>query len=204
MPVVVIRGNADLRRAFRQFAPDLEKTLKSELTRALKPVAKAARGFVPSQSEMMRGWQPRSFSEARFPFWNTKTAISGIGYSVSPSKMNKNGFSSMARVFNKSAVGAIYETAGRKNPDGQPWVGPKAGGVSHKVSRSNNPRAGAQFIQNMSPLVSSLQGRGRLIYRAWRDAKHDPMGIAMRAVDDATTEFYKRAQTSYSSFNKAA
>ena len=203
MPTVVIRGNADLRRAMRQFTPDLEKTLKFELTRALKPVAKMAKGFVPAEAPM-RGWAARSFSEARFPMWNSKTIIRGIGFSTSASKMNKNGFSSMARVFNKSAVGAIYETSGRKNPDGQPWVGPKAGGASHKVSRSNNPTAGKQFIQNMSPLVSSLQGQGRLIYRAWRETKGDPMGIAMRAVDNATTEFYKRAQTSYSSFNKAA
>jgi hypothetical protein len=187
----------------RQFTPDLEKNLRAELTRALKPVSKLAKSFVPSQIELMRGWQPRSFSEARFPFWNAKAAVQGIGYSITPSKMNKNGFSSMARVFNKSAVGAIYETAGRKNQDGQPWVGPYAGGSSKGVSRSSNKYAGPQFIANMSPLVSSLQGQGRLIYRAWRDStKSDPMGIALRAIDEATTEFYARAQ--YSSFSKAA
>jgi len=109
----------------------------------------------------------------------------------------------MARIFNKSAVGAIYENSGRKNPDGQPWVGPYAGGASKSVSRSSNKYAGRQFIANLSPLVSSLQGRGRLIYRAWRDStKSDPMGIALRAIDEATTEFYNRA--SYSSFKKAA
>lgn len=203
MPTVIIRGNADLRRAMRQFTPDLEKTLKSELKRALMPVTKMAKGFVPSQSPMS-GWAARSFSEGHFPQWNTKTVVQGIGYSVSPGKMNKNGFSSMARIFNKSAVGAIYETSGRKNPEGQPWVGPYAGGSGKGVSRSSNKYAGRQFIANLSPLVSSLQGRGRLIYRAWRDSKNDPMGIAMRAVDNATNEFYKRAQTSYSSFNKAA
>jgi hypothetical protein len=202
MPAVEIRGNADLRKAMRQFTPDLEKTLKAELTRALKPVSKMAKSFVPSQSPMS-GWAARSFSEGRFPQWDTNTVIRGIGYSVSPSKMNRKGFSSMARVFNKSAVGAIYETSGRKNPNGQKWVGPSAGGVSKGVSRSSNPQAGKQFIANMSPLVSSLQGQGRLIYRAWRDSsKSDPMGIAMRAIDEATTQFYARAQ--YTSFQKAA
>jgi hypothetical protein len=39
---------------------------------------------------------------------------------VSPSKPNKNGFVALARILNKSAAGAIYETAGRKNPKGQP------------------------------------------------------------------------------------
>ena len=202
MPSVEIRGNADLRKAMRQFTPDLEKTLKEELTRALKPVSKMAKSFVPSNAPMS-GWAARSFSEARFPSWNSKTAVQGIGYSTSPSKINKNGFSSMARVYNRSAIGAIYETAGRKSPDGQPWVGPKAGGTSHKVSRSNWKGAGAQFIANLSPLVSSLQGQGRLIFRAWREARNgDPMGIALRAIDKATTEFYKRAENT--SFKKAA
>lgn len=202
MPAVEIRGNADLRKAMRQFTPDLEKNLKKQLKQALIPVTKMAKGFVPSQAPM-RGWAARSFSEGRFPQWSTSTIVRGITYSVSPSKINKNGFSSMARIMNKSAVGAIYETSGRKNPNGQPWVGPKAGGASKSVSRSSNPNAGAQFIQNMSPLVSSLQGQGRLIYRAWRESyKSDPMGIAMRAIDEATTEFYNRA--SYTSFKKAA
>jgi len=202
MPTVIIRGNADLRKAMRQFTPDLEKNLKSELKRALLPVVRMARGFVPSQAPMS-GWAARSFSEGHFPQWSTKTVVKGIGYFSSPSKINKNGFSSMARIFNKSAVGAIYETSGRKNPNGQPWVGPYAGGSGKGVSRSSNKDAGRQFIANMSPLVSSLQGRGRLIYRAWRDsAKADPMGIAMRAIDKTTTEFYKRAE--YTSFKKAA
>jgi len=202
MPAVEIRGNADLRKAMRQFTPDLEKTLKKELKRALVPVTKMAKGFVPSQAPMS-GWAARSFSEGFFPQWSSSTIAQGITYSVSPSKMNKNGFSSMARIMNKSSVGAIYETAGRKNPDGQPWVGPKAGGTSKGVSRSSNPNAGKQFITNLGPLTSSLQGRGRLIYRAWRQSQNaDPMGIAMRAIDEATTEFYSRA--SYTSFKKAA
>lgn len=202
MASVEIRGNADLRKAMRLFTPDLEKSLKAELKRALKPVSTLAKSLVPNESPMS-GWAGRSFSEGFFPQWNSGLAVKGIGYSVSPSKINKNGFSSMARVYNSSAVGAIYETAGRKNPTGQPWVGPKVGGASHKVSRSNNPRAGAQFIQNMGPLTSSLQGRGRLIYRAWRESRNtDPMGIALRAIDVATTEFYRQAK--YTSFSKAA
>lgn len=202
MPSVEIRGNADLRKAMRQFTPDLERTLKAELKSALKPVTILAKSLVPMQSPMS-GWTARSFSEARFPQWNSRTAIAGIGYTTSASKMNKNGFSSMAAIYNKSAIGAIYETSGRKNSNGQPWVGPKAGGASKSVSRSNFKSAGAQFISNLGPLTSSLQGRGRLIYKAWQQSQNgDPAGIAMRAVDKATTEFYKRAQ--YTSFKAAA
>jgi len=201
MPVVELRGNIDLRKALRAFAPDLEKELKIELHKALRPVVRQAKSFVPAVSPM-RGWAGRSYSEGRFPTYNAATVTAGITYSVSASKPNKNGFTSMARIINKSAVGAIYETSGRKNPNGQQWVGPKAGGFSKGVSRSNNPNAGKQFINNLPPLVSSLKGRGRLIYRAWAENKGLAEGVAMRAIDSARQQFYARAKTT--TFSKAA
>ena len=195
MPAVEIRGNTDLRKALKRFAPDLEKELRKELTRALKPVVKQAQGFAPATGEVMRGWQPRSFSEARFPFYDATTVQKGITFSTGVSKPNKNGFTSNARIINKSAAGAIYETAGRKSQSGQPWVGAKAGGSSHKVSRSTHRGAGAQFIDNLPPLTSSLAGTGRLIFRAWAADKGRAMGIAMRAVDKAIEEFYNRSNS---------
>lgn len=186
---IEIRGNADLRKAMRRFTPDLEKALKKELTAALKPVVTQARGFVPADSPM-RGWAGRSFSEGKFPTYNAATIKSGIVYKTTPSKINSNGFSSMAQIQNNSRVGAIYESAGRANDGkGQPWVGPKAGGSSNKVSKSNNPDAGRQFIANLPPLVSSLKGRGRLIYRAWAQSQGKAEGAAMKAIDKATTQF---------------
>lgn len=180
-----------MRTALRRFAPDLEKNLRKEMASGLKPVVKAAKGFVSAESPMS-GWAGRSFSEGKFPTYNAKTIIKGLTYSTSVSKKNKNGFTSNARIMNKSAVGAIYETSGRKNPQGQPWVGAKASGSSKKVSRSNNPTAGATFIGNLPPLVSSLQGRGRLIYRAWAQDKGRAHGIVMRAIDKTRQEFYAR------------
>lgn len=188
---VEIRGNADLRKALRRFTPDLEKALKKEIGNALRPVVKQAKGFVPAESPM-RGWASRSFSEGKFPTYNPATIIGGITYKTTPSKINENGFSSMASIQNRSAAGAIFEGAGRANPEGQPWVGPKAGSSSNKVSKSNNPRAGAQFIQNLPPLVSSLKGRGRLIYRAWANSQGRAEGAALKAIDKAITQFEAR------------
>ena len=201
MPKVEIRGNADLRKALRQFTPDLDKQLKKELAVALKPVVRKAKSFVPAESPMS-GWVARPFSEARFPFFNYQTIVRNIVYTTAVSKPNKNGFTSMARIINKSAIGAIYETAGRKNPQGQPWVGRKAGGSSKGVSRSINPGAGAQFIANLDPLTSSLKGQGRLIYRAWAESKGVAEGAAMKAIDKATRDFYARNKTQ--KFRKAA
>jgi hypothetical protein len=192
MATVEIRGNSDLRKAMRRFAPDLEKNLRKEMASGLKPVVAKARGYVPAESPMS-GWAARSFNQGKFPTYNASVIQRGLTYSTNVSKVNKNGFSSMAAIYNKSAVGAIYETAGRKNPNGQPWVGPKAGGLSKKVSRSNNPTAGKTFIDNLPPLVSSLQGQGRLIYRAWAEDKGRAHGIVMRALDKTLTEFYARS-----------
>jgi len=198
---IEIRGNADLRKAMRRFTPDLEKALKKEIGKALRPVVREAKGFVPSVSPMS-GWAGRSFSEGKFPTYNAATIIAGITYKSTPSKVNSNGFSSMASIQNRSRVGAIYESAGRANPQGQPWVGSKAGSNSNKVSKSNNPKAGEQFIKNLPPLVSSLKGRGRLIYRAWAQNRGLAEGATMKAIDTAIKQF--RIEAAKAPLGKAA
>ena len=199
MPVVEVRGNLDLRKALRSFTPDLEKILKKELAIALKPVITQARGFVQSEAPMS-GWAARSFSESRFPFYEASVIKAGITYSTGASRVNVKGFTSMAKIMNKSAAGAIYETAGRIGP--QPWVGPKAPGTSHRVSRSNWKGAGQQFINNLDPLTSSLRGQGRLIYKAWAANQGRADGAARRAIDKATKAFNAKAEKFV--FSKAA
>lgn len=189
---IEIRGNADLRKAMRRFTPDLEKSLRKEIGNALRPVVREAKGFVPAISPMS-GWAGRSFSEGRFPTYNAATIIAGIKYSATPSKINDQGFSSMASVQNNSRVGSIYEGAGRANPNGQPWVGPK-GPASNRYSHSRNPKAGQQFIANLPPLVGSLKGTGRLIYRAWANNKGKAEGAVNKAIDTAITQFRARAR----------
>lgn len=189
---IEIRGNADLRKAMRRFTPDLEKSLRKEIGNALRPVVREAKGFVPAVSPMS-GWAGRSFSEGRFPTYNAATIIAGIKYSATPSKINDQGFSSMASVQNNSRVGSIYEGAGRANPNGQPWVGPK-GPASNRYSHSRNPKAGQQFIANLPPLVGSLKGQGRLIYRAWANNKGKAEGAVNKAIDTAITQFRARAR----------
>lgn len=198
---IEIRGNADLRKAMRRFTPDLEKALKKELTKALKPVVVQAKGFVPAVSPMS-GWAQRTYKEGKFPTFNSSEIKSGITYSTTPSKINSNGFSSMARIQNKSRVGAIYESAGRASLEGQTWVGPKAGYSSNKYSKSNNPTAGKTFIANLPPLVSSLKGRGRLIYRAWANSQGKAEGAAMKAIDAAIRDF--RANVKQATSREAA
>lgn len=197
MPQVEIRGNVDLRKALRAFTPDLEKQLKKELKAALMPVVKKARGFVPTESPMS-GWEARSFSEARFPVFNYNTIVKNIVLETSPSKRDSRGFTSMARIINKSAAGSIYETARRP----QEWVGPSASGSSKGVSRSVYKGAGKQFIKNLGPVTSSLKGQGRFIFKAWAQSKGVAEGAANKAIDTAIREFYKRGDKQ--KFSRAA
>jgi hypothetical protein len=193
MPAVELRGNSDLRKALRQFAPDLDKELKIELRRALSPVVRKARGYV--ESNPMSNWSDSKSTGAAFPKYDSSAIRRGIGYSTSPTKINRNGFSGMAKVFNRTAAGAIYEQAGVKNPQGQPWSGPK-GPKGSRYSQSSYEGAGEQFINNLPPITSSLKGRGRLIYRAWAESRGLAEGAAMRAIDKATRTFNQRSQRS--------
>jgi hypothetical protein len=198
---VKIEGVKQTRKAIREFAPDLNKALNNELKIALAPIARKAKGFAPSDSPMS-GWARSSGAEGGFPSFNAKIIKSGIGFSTKPGKTTRSGFTSNAKIFNRSTAGAIYETAGRKNPEGQPWVGPKAGGASKKVSRSANPRAGATFIENLPELTQSSKGRGRLIYKAWAMDQGKAYGAALKAIDTAEKAFMIRAKSE--TFRKAA
>jgi hypothetical protein len=197
MPTEVV-GAIALRKALNQYAPDLAKELSKELGDTLRPVVRDARGFVPAESPMS-GWAPRSFSEANFPTYNASVIKAGIVFKTTPSKPNKNGFTNAVRIQNKSMIGAIYETAGRKNGQGQEWVGPKAGGASKGVSRSNNPYAGNQFISNLGNLYGSGSKTnsymmGRLIFRAWAKTQGRANAAVIKSIENTTKKFNKRAE----------
>jgi hypothetical protein len=195
MPIE-LSGVDELRKALKQYAPDLDKQLKKDLTLATQNVVNAARGFVPA-TPPLSNW---GRDGGNFPIYNAAAIRNGIRLSTARSKINKNGFSSSVRIVNANAAGAIYETAGRKNPGGQPQgktrevVIPtfrKDTGVGEhryitstgkNFGKSNNPNAGRQFVDaanatgilvNAKPRVAGQRGQvsrkstGRLIYRAW-------------------------------------
>ena len=186
MPVE-LEGAVQLRLALKRFAPDLSRETQSEMGAALKTVTQVAKGYVPNDGEVLSGWTKElsgadNFVYRPFPKFNSALAKAGITYSTSPSKPNKNGFVALARVLNKSAGGAIYETAGRKNPQGQPafqrmkliyrtsgdyyaqgayqlnyHVGNASG--SKDYNNSLNPNAGKQFIDNLNETGELVNAR---------------------------------------------
>jgi hypothetical protein len=145
----------------------------------------------------MSGWSETQNPKGKFPKYNALEIRKGIMYKTTPSKPNRAGFVNNIRIQNKSMIGAIYETAGRKNGQGQDWVGPKAGGASKGVSRSNNPYAGNQFISNLGQLYGPVRRgdhrmMGRLIFRAWAKTQGRANASVFKAIENTTTKFNKR------------
>ena len=198
-----LTGASQLRTALRKFEPDLAKELQDEITAFLKPIVKKARGYVPSDFTPSN-WRGET-KTGKWPIYNATLMRRGIGYKTTPTKPNRRGFSYAASIANKTASGAIFETAGRKNPGGM-MKAPKGTPRTNKnFSHSNNPQAGAQFIralENASPIAqgntrtgSGRRGRymkGRLIYRAWAEDQGKTNAAIIKALEGAANKFRAR------------
>lgn len=169
-----VKGGIALRKSLRAFAPDLAKSLPKEIGAALKPITKAARGYLPDDSQVLSGWLARENSQARFPSYTARIAKAGVGYKSTPSKPNNRGFRSLARIFNKSAAGAIYETMGRKTPQ-------------------------SRFVQNqMAKSGGQMKGRdkeqGRAIFRAYEENNGKAREAVLKAIQKAADNLNARAK----------
>jgi len=169
-----VKGGVKLRKALRAFAPDLAKETQKEIAGALKPITKTAKGYFPDDGQVLSGWLARENSQARFPSYNARIVKAGVGYKTSPSKPNRRGFRSLARVFNKSAAGAIYETMGRKTPS-------------------------SRFVQNQSSKYgSSMKGdgkmEGRALFRAYEENNGKARDSVLKAIKSAADKLNARAK----------
>ena len=169
-----VKGAVALRKSLRAFAPDLAKETQKEVAGALKPITKTAKGYFPDDGEVLSGWLARENSQARFPSYNARIVKAGVGYKTSPSKPNRKGFRSLARVFNKSAAGAIYETMGRKTPS-------------------------SRFVQNQSSKYgSSMKGdgkmEGRALFRAYEENNGKARDAVLKAIKSAADKLNARAK----------
>ena len=169
-----VKGGVALRKSLRAFAPDLSKELPKEIAGALKPIVKSARGYLPDDSSVLSGWLPRENSQGRFPSYSARAVKAGVGYKTTPSKPNRRGFRSLARVFNKTASGAIYETMGRKTPN-------------------------STFVQNqMGKYDASMKGNdkmsGRALLRAYDENNGKARESVLKAIKTAADKLNARAK----------
>jgi hypothetical protein len=97
----------------------------------------------------------------------------GIGYKTSPSKPDRRGFRSLARLFNKTAAGAIYEIAGRVNPE-------------------------SVFVKNIKGKYGSvMRGKnemeGRVLYRAYEEDRGKAQDGVIKAIEKVKVKLNQRA-----------
>jgi hypothetical protein len=210
MPVELDNAVA-LSKALKQYAPELAKETQKEIAGHLRKVVNQARGFVPSDSPLS-GWG-NAVGIWEYRVFDAGIIKRGLGYSTTPTKPNKRGFRSLATIFNKSAAGAIYETAGRKNPQGLPpaqrvkkyrngkfiteWQ------TDRTVNKSANPNAGRQFIGALPPLVDSQQSnsagrrtrktKGRLLFRAWANDQGKTTAAVVKAIQASNEKVVKKS-----------
>lgn len=208
-----VKGGIELRKALKKFTPDLAKETQKQLGALLKPVTSKARGFIPSTAPLS-GWGKPSVT-GRFPEWSSSAAKRGIGYKTTPSKPNRQGWRSLARIVNASAAGTIYETAGRVNPNGREQAKTRdvfipSTGERYKTStnksygRSNNPGAGNMFIEAINQYGDIVDARtlgskgrpsrkfkGRAIFRAWKEDGGKTNASVLKAIQDSRDKFYK-------------
>jgi hypothetical protein len=211
-----VKGAIALRKALKEFTPDLAKETQKEIAGILKPISSKAKGFIPS-SAPLSGWAKSNNGTWGNRVWSSSEAKRGIGYKTTPSKVNRSGFRSLASIYNASPSGSIYETAGRLNPQGRPQapltpvVAPRHANFGKMTrsgdksqSMSNNPNAGQQFIDAMnrtSPIVNAYQrqqgqtGRasrkmkGRAIFRAWSEDGGKTNAAVIKAIEKSKAKF---------------
>jgi hypothetical protein len=163
MPTELKGANA-LRKALKQFAPDLDKETRDEMVGFLKPLVKKARGFMPSNGAMPSGFVKHEVKTATFPMYDAGEARRGVGYKLTPTKPNRQGWISTVSIHNKTAAGVIYEWAGRK-------------------SRS-------KFVSNLpGTMTGSGKMQGRAMFKAYKEDEGKAKVGVIRALEKAAAKF---------------
>jgi hypothetical protein len=186
MPVEVV-GVKDVLAGLEFIDEDMRQRIRTAIDPLMRDVASKAKSYVPGNGEVLSGWSKESnpnINYKPFPKYDAGTVKAGIGYNPGDNKAFKNGFRVSNYVYNVSAPGRIYETAGRKNPQGRaPFqqidptspntsFGPIQGFEGKKKAKeytynrstreyaSNNPFAGSQFVTSMPSLTSQPRTKG--------------------------------------------
>lgn len=189
MPVVV-EGVKQFQKALLEVEPELAKQMAKEIKTAMLIIRDKARGYLPQQDQVLSGWGKVTASQETikyraFPAYDYTLARNLIKYNAGTNRRNNSGFAAAFYVANISAPGAIFETAGRKNPRGA------------ANSQSLNPNAGVNFIESAES-ISQMKGqnkqRGRLIYRAWFEESNKVIPAVIKAINTAAINFNNKTQ----------
>lgn len=222
MPAEVV-GVEDVLKGLQFYDDDMYERIRATISPLMRDVEAAAKSDVPGNGEMLSGWSKPISSQIDyrpFPKYEAAMVKGGIGYKEGKNKKFKNGFQVENYVYNISAAGRIYETAGRVNPQGRaPFTSIHEGGgvVAYEKERtrksrsratrsynSNNPFAGYQFVSKLEPLTAQpkLPGmrsggrktKGRLIYKAWAKKSPGVYAAIVKTINTKAIDFNKATE----------
>jgi len=120
---IVLTGVKETLKALESFDKQAVKEFTKVINSELSIAKKDAQGFVAG-APPLSGWntqppkKPRTRGGAGWPAWDQSVIKSGISVTKAEGKVRKDYTTSSGALKNKSAAGAIYELAGRKNRSG--------------------------------------------------------------------------------------
>ena len=159
-----LKGANELRKALKKFSPDLDKATRDEMVGFLKPLVRKAKGFLPANDQMPSGFVKHDVKTATFPMYDAGEARRGVGYKLTPTKPNRQGWSSTVSIHSKRAAAVIYDWAGRKSS--------------------------SQFV---SVLPNSLAGSGKMsgraLFKAYKEDEGKAKAGVIKALEKAAAKF---------------
>ena len=159
-----LKGANDLRKALKKFSPDLDKATRDEMVGFLKPLVRKAKGFLPANDQMPSGFVKHEVKTATFPMYDASEARRGVGYKLTPTKPNAQGWSSTVSIHSKRAAAVIYDWAGRKSSSKFVSVLPNALAGSGKMS-------------------------GRALFKAYKEDEGKAKAGVIKALEKAANKF---------------
>ena len=214
MPVEVV-GIKDVLKGLEFIDEDMRIRIRTAIDPIMRGVAFKAKGFVAANTDVLSGWARASGNPGTFPKYDASVVRSGIGYNPGENKTFKNGFKVSNYVYNASRPGAIYEVAGRLNPQGRAPFTFKHEGSGTYVKRSarskaldyydsNNPFASQQFVAALEPVTkqpkikdirsAGRKTQGRLIYKAWAQDSTKVYDAILKAINSTAIQFNKATE----------
>ena len=154
-------------RDLKQFNPAALKIMNKEIYQVMKKIQVDARQLMPEASPLGNwGKPPKEGTEWERLQFDPRAARMGVKTKIERQRRKGNVVSRAYLIINDDAAGAVYETAGRRNPNG------------------NSPQ-GAAFIKGIAResgiIVRGKQGR--VVYKAVQDREPYTMNELRDAVD---------------------
>lgn len=161
-----LKGANELRKALKKFSPDLDKETREEMVGFLKPLVKKAKGYLPSNDQMPSGFVKHEVKTAKFPMYDASEARRGVGYKLTPTKPNAQGWSSTVSIHSKRAAAVIYDWAGRKSkskfvsvlPNAMVGSGKMSGRALFKSYKEDEGKAKAGVIKALEKAAAKFNG----------------------------------------------